>query len=281
MQIDLWHVILLGLAFILIACFRYISMVGAYYLVVYKLFKNRLKRFKINQEFPEKEMVVQESKWALLNKINFGFIGVGTFYLYKEGHLKVYHDLDEYGLWYAILIVPVTLVLLDTYFYWIHYFMHHPKYSKKSHHYVHHLFKNVSPWSAFSVHPFEGFVEILSRPLLLLLIPLHPYSIIAFLIITFALNVIGHSGYEFFQSNYPRTPLLNLGSSATFHYLHHRDSRYNFGLFLNVWDRIMGTMHPDYEAFYDKVIENRRNFNKVKNGNTENSYYDQKPINIS
>ena len=40
-------------------------------------------------------------------------------------------------------------------------------------------------------------------------------------------------------------------------------------------------MHPDYEAFYDKVIENRRNFNKVKNGNTENSYYDQKPINIS
>ena len=72
MQIDLWHVILLGLAFILIACFRYISMVGAYYLVVYKLFKNRLKRFKINQEFPEKEMVVQESKWALLNKINFG-----------------------------------------------------------------------------------------------------------------------------------------------------------------------------------------------------------------
>ena len=85
MQVDLWHVILLGLAFIFIACFRYVSMVGVYYLIVYKLFKNGLKRFKINQEFPEREMVVKESKWALLNKINFGFIGVGTFYL-KGSH---------------------------------------------------------------------------------------------------------------------------------------------------------------------------------------------------
>ena len=71
-----------GLAFILIACVRYISMVGVYYLVVYKFLKNRLKKFKINQEFPERKTVVQESKWALLNKVNFGFIGIGTFYLY-------------------------------------------------------------------------------------------------------------------------------------------------------------------------------------------------------
>ena len=40
-------------------------------------------------------------------------------------------------------------------------------------------------------------------------------------------------------------------------------------------------MHPDYEAFYDKVIENRRNFNTVENGKAENSYYDQKSINLS
>ena len=256
-------------------------MVGVYYLVVYKFLKTRLKRFKINQEFPDRETVITESKWALLNKINFGFIGIGTFYLYKEGHLKVYHDINEYGLWYAVLIVPVTLVLLDTYFYWIHYFMHHPKYAKKSHHNIHHLFKNVSPWSAFSVHPFEGFLEILSRPLLLFFIPMHPYSIAAFLIITFALNVIGHSGYEFFHGNYPRTPLLNLGSCATFHYLHHRDSRFNFGLFLSIWDRIMGTMHPDYEAFYDKVIENRNNFSRKEKEKVEKTQYDQKPLEIS
>lgn len=257
MVVDPWFYISLGLLAILVACIRYTVMVGAYHLVVYKIFKTRLKKFKIKEEFPAKKVVLEEAKWALLNKVNFGFVGIGTYILYQKGYLKVYHDLDEYGILYAILIVPVTLVLLDTYFFWIHYFMHHPRFAKKSNHRVHHLFKNVSPWSAFSVHPFEGLIEILSRPLLLMFIPLHPYSILAFLLITFGLNVMGHSGYEFFPKNYPRIPLLNLGSCSTFHFLHHRDSCYNFSLFLNVWDRIMGTMHPDYEKFYDEVMANR------------------------
>ena len=136
MVVDPWFYISLGLLAILVACIRYTVMVGAYHLVVYKIFKTRLKKFKIKEEFPAKKVVLEEAKWALLNKVNFGFVGIGTYILYQKGYLKVYHDLDEYGIWYAILIVPVTLVLLDTYFFWIHYFMHHPRFAKKSNHKV-------------------------------------------------------------------------------------------------------------------------------------------------
>ncbi len=71
-------------------------------------------------------------------------------------------------------------------------------------------------------------------------------------IITFALNVIGHSGYEFFPRDYSKSPLTRLNSSATFHYLHHKNGNTNFGLFLCVWDRMMGTMHPEYDAYFEK-----------------------------
>lgn len=167
--------------------------------------------------------------------------------------MKIYTDINEYGVAYAILIVPALLLLLDTYFFWHHYLMHRSFFSEFSKHNIHHTVHNVSPWSAFSVHPIEGFVEILSRPLILFLIPLHPYSIISFLVLTFALNIIGHSGYEFFHKSYAKGFGTKYLSSATFHYMHHQQGNYNFSLFFNIWDRLLNTIHPDYESFYMEV----------------------------
>ena len=33
---------------------------------------------------------------------------------------------------------------------------------------------------------------------------------------------------------------------ATHHDLHHQGPRWNFGLYFTLWDRLMGTEHPDY-----------------------------------
>jgi len=43
----------------------------------------------------------------------------------------------------------------------------------------------------------------------------------------------------------------------------------------------MGTMHPDYENFYDKVILNRRNYGLLEKNAGEKTHYDQKSINVS
>ena len=109
MVVDPWFYISLGLLAILVACIRYTVMVGAYHLVVYKIFKTRLKKFKIKEEFPAKKVVLEEAKWALLNKVNFGFVGIGTYILYQKGYLKVYHDLDEYSFNRAVPAAPSRL----------------------------------------------------------------------------------------------------------------------------------------------------------------------------
>ena len=44
-----------------------------------------------------------------------------------------------------------------------------------------------------------------------------------------------------------RTPAGWVLNSVTHHAQHHEKFRANFGLYFNVWDRLMGTNHRDYE----------------------------------
>ncbi len=239
-----------GLIALAASCLRYLLMTGTYYAIVCKLFDRKLGKYKINSERASGKVMRSEMTWALLNNVNYAILAVVAYLMYERGFLRLYFDWHDYGTIYGVLVVPVLLLAHDAYFFWVHYLMHQRPFRRISHHVVHHQFHNVSPWAAFSVHPIEGFVELLFRPILLMLIPTHPYSLIAFAILSFALNIIGHSGYELFPKSFATSPLTKFSSCATYHYLHHRNSNYNFGLFFNIWDRVMGTMNPEYATFY-------------------------------
>ena len=254
MDVLIEYLLVSGVIFVL-ACLRYLSMTSLYYAVVYKKFASLWSKYKIEKSKPTAQDIQHEIKWGLANKINFFFYGILLYWLYKNDYLAIYTDWYEYPLWYSLAVVPVLLVLHDAYFFWRHYLMHKTSLYGWTRHNVHHGVRNVSPYSAFSVHPAEGFLELAFRPIMLIFIPVHPITLGVFLIITFSLNVIGHSGYEFFPRRYPSSPLTRLGSSATFHYLHHKDGGTNFGLFLCVWDRLMGTMHPDYDEMFDRIAK--------------------------
>jgi sterol desaturase/sphingolipid hydroxylase (fatty acid hydroxylase superfamily) len=247
---------LVASALFVAACVRYLVMTSAYYAVVYRRFETRWAKYKIEKTTPTAKDIRHEIKWGLTNKINFFFYGLLIYWLYDHGHLALYTEWGAYPWWYAWLTLPLLLFLHDAYFFWSHYLMHIKPFRQWTRHDVHHGVRNVSPYSAFSVHPAEGFLELAFRPVILIFIPMHPVTLGIFLIITFALNVIGHSGYEFFPRGYPSSPLTRFGSSATFHYLHHKNGNKNFGLFLCFWDRMMGTMHPDYDALFDQQARN-------------------------
>ena len=38
--------------------------------------------------------------------------------------------------------------------------------------------------------------------------------------------------------------------------MHHRKNNCNFGLYFVIWDRILGTMHSDYEHDYNMFQQN-------------------------
>jgi sterol desaturase/sphingolipid hydroxylase (fatty acid hydroxylase superfamily) len=50
-----------------------------------------------------------------------------------------------------------------------------------------------------------------------------------------------------------KTPLGWLINSVTHHAQHHEKFRANYGLYFNVWDRLMGTNHPDYQARFEQA----------------------------
>jgi len=58
-------------------------------------------------------------------------------------------------------------------------------------------------------------------------------------------GVIGHSGWEHGGSwCRPPSPLV----SVTHHDQHHRYFRCNYATHFTVWDRVMGTLHPEHDA---------------------------------
>jgi lathosterol oxidase len=40
--------------------------------------------------------------------------------------------------------------------------------------------------------------------------------------------------------------------------MHHESMRGNYGLYFNIWDRLMGTNHKDYEQRFREVTSRRK-----------------------
>ncbi len=61
-----------------------------------------------------------------------------------------------------------------------------------------------------------------------------------------ASGMLGHAGFEHFASPAGRTPFPF--ASTVFHDQHHGHFKYNYGHTFSWWDRLMGTLHPRYDA---------------------------------
>ena len=119
----------------------------------------------------------------------------------------------EYGwLWY-FASVPVYLFIHDTYFYWTHRMMHHPKIFPVMHK-VHHESRQPTPWAGFSFHPTESMLGAAILPVMALLIPIHVSAILFILVLMTIVSVTNHSGFELLPDRLVRGfvgPQLDLG----------------------------------------------------------------------
>ncbi len=141
----------------------------------------------------------------------------------------------------------------DTYFYWTHRLIHHPKLFRLFHS-VHHESHNPSPWAAYCVSPGEAVIQAGIIPLVALTLPIHPVAFGLFWFLQVTIAVAGHTGYEFHAKWLMDSWLGKFFSTPTNHIQHHDSFKGNFGLYFNLWDRWMGTNHPDYEKRYREVV---------------------------
>jgi sterol desaturase/sphingolipid hydroxylase (fatty acid hydroxylase superfamily) len=150
--------------------------------------------------------------------------------------------------------LALMLFVHDLYFYWAHRLMH-TKWLYERVHLVHHKSNNPSPLSAFAFHPSEAVLEALPVFVLLLTVPVTPWAILVFQMLSLAINVYGHLGVELTPRWWLDRWPGKVFNTTTHHHMHHRSNKYNFGLYLNVWDRLFGTNHPEYAAKFRAVTE--------------------------
>ena len=148
------------------------------------------------------------------------------------------------------------MAIHETYFYWMHRAVHTRKLFKHVHR-VHHMSNNPSPLAAYSFHPLEAILEGIWLPLTLFVLPIHPLVIFTYANYAMFMNIWWHLGYEFLPKGFTRGKLTGLLSTSTHHNMHHSHVNCNYSLYWNIWDRVMGTNHPDYHDYFDAVAERR------------------------
>ena len=108
-----------------------------------------------------------------------------------------------------------------------------------------------------SIEEQQAMMQALIFPLLAFTVPMHPLAIFAFMIWQITFNVIGHTGFEYHPNWLMRSWLGKIVNTPTNHVQHHEKMRGNYGLYFNLWDRLMGTNHPDYESRFREVTSRR------------------------
>ena len=160
--------------------------------------------------------------------------------------------------------LAAILLAHDTWFYWTHRAMHHPRLFKSFHRF-HHRTVTPTPWTAYSFAISEAFVMVLFMPLWLMAVSTPEPVIFTFLAIMILRNAIGHAGLELHPRGWASHPLLKWISTTTHHDLHHAGSfNHNFGFYFTWWDKLMGTEHPDYVVKFNEITAPGRSVRNVR-----------------
>jgi sterol desaturase/sphingolipid hydroxylase (fatty acid hydroxylase superfamily) len=217
----------------------------------YLWFPKHWQQRKINNKAYKTGQFKKEVKWSMVTALIFAISGAISLVLWQKGFTKIYIEANDYPLWWIPVSFVVAMIVHETYYYWLHRWMHNPKIFRIVHK-VHHDSNITSPWTAFSFHPLEGVLQAIFLPVLLLVLPLHLYVLLIQLTIMTFSSVINHLDIEIYPRKFHQHFLGRWLIGATHHSLHHKQFKYNFGLYFTFWDKWKKTESPAYESLFDE-----------------------------
>ncbi|WP_172797988.1 sterol desaturase family protein [Bdellovibrio bacteriovorus] len=183
-----------------------------------------------------------EIKYSIFSSVLFALAGVFMAFLWQKGFTRIYLNFDRYGYAYLLGSIIIVAVIHEFYFYWTHRWMHQPAVFKRVH-LVHHLSRDTSPWASFSFHPLEAVILAAFLPLIVILLPLHPVVIIAYMVFMTISAISNHLGVEMLKNRW----VLQHFISGTHHSAHHKRMNANYGLYFCFMDRLFRTEHVTRE----------------------------------
>lgn len=155
--------------------------------------------------------------------------------------------------WPLVAKVTVSFLVFD-FLQWFHHWVRHKVTALWHFHVIHHSQRELNLFTDLRVHFVEYFVAQLLTFIPMFLLGLTPYAIVGIAFVTQWYTRLIHANV---RTNFG--PLKHILVSPQFHRIHHsierRHQDKNFGVFLTVWDRIFGTLHPDYEEYPETGVE--------------------------
>jgi len=239
-----------------ISLVRYFIIAGAPFLLFYIFLNERLKKFKIQDRAARKKDFIREIIHSSQSTVVFTVIAFVIMFSPLRQYTLMYTNIDDHPVWWIGVSLALSLIIHDTYFYWMHRLLHNKKIYRHAH-VVHHKSVNPSPFASYSFHLIEAVTEGLILVVIALVLPLHNITIILFTIVGFMINVYGHLGYEIAPKAFRKSFLFNILNTSVHHNLHHSKFIGNYGLYFRFWDRVMGTENPNYVAEYDRLQQKR------------------------
>lgn len=228
------------LIFFLAILFRYFVAAGFFYYYYYVWKQEEFRSRRLSRRAPKKKQLKKEIIWSIKSSAIFAFFGAVLYWLWQNDLTAIYLELTDYPLWYLPVSLVLILLLHETYYYWVHRWMHSPKIFRKVHK-VHHDSHTPTPWTAFSFHPWESLLEALILPVLLLFIPVSIYVLGFYLVIMTVSSVVNHLDIEIYPQAFQKSKFGKLFIGATHHHLHHKEFLTNYGLYFTFWDKWMAT----------------------------------------
>jgi Delta7-sterol 5-desaturase len=232
----------------------YFILAGAAYWIFYIVKKDTMRVRKIQLRVPDKKIIRHEIKWSLIAMTMLSLIGALVISCVLKGYTKIYYSVSAYGWLYFFGSMIFCIFCNDGYFYWVHRFMHLKAVFPKVHR-IHHLSHTPTPWSIFSFSLVEAFILYAIFPVFVFFIPLHPVALSVIVLFNMVNNVSGHLGYEIVPGKLHRHWLFKYSNTVTHHEFHHAKVKCNYGLYFNIWDRLMKTNHPDNEKKFMQIQE--------------------------
>ena len=232
--------ILVYLTFFAIIFLRYLIFSGAYYMVFLKMFKNRFSHRLLVTAKPKSGQLRRELILSIYSALIFGFVGLVMVIQWKHGLSRIYSGFDTYSIWYFPLSLLIFLLLHDTYYYWLHKWMHTSKWMRKFH-MEHQRSIETTVLTSFAFHPIESVLQVLFLPSFTFLIPINEFLLLVILGIMTISSVFNHAGVEVYFKNYKKRFIKFFFIGATHHDIRHRNSKKKIGLYFTFWDKVMNT----------------------------------------
>jgi sterol desaturase/sphingolipid hydroxylase (fatty acid hydroxylase superfamily) len=247
---PLWFAIA-TLAIFMVVIGRYLLIAGLFHGIFYVWYPHHWQQRKINSRGYKPGQFRREVQWSMVTAFLFAITGSLMALLWQKGYTKIYINAHDYPLWWLPVSLLIAMLAHETYYYWLHRWMHHPKIFRIVHK-VHHDSNITSPWTAFSFHPLEGVLQALFLPALLLIMPMHLYVLIIHLTIMTFSSVINHLDIEVYPKGFHKNFFGRWLIGATHHSLHHKQFKYNYGLYFTFWDKWKRTESPLYKQLFEE-----------------------------